>query len=116
MLRLLLLFVGIAHAQTVDTNKYLTFATPQAASIRSQQQCTAVNCNGVTRCWWTVVQLSDGTGALRVQPSGPYGSAPAGYIGACAVGCGLTLNEINSLQTAVQLGSLLTGAIDANCP
>lgn len=115
MLKRIALLVSIAHAQIVDLNSYLPFATPLAASQRSKQMCAAVHCTGITRCWWGVVQLSDGTGALRIGPSGIYGQSAAG-VAACAVGCGLTASEISSLVSAGSLGSKLTNGTDLDCP
>lgn len=107
MLKLLMMFVGLANAQAVNLNKYLVLATPALAQARAQQQCQVLQCDGVfTKFWWNVVTLTDGTGAVEIQPSGFYGATTI-VIGPCAVGCGLTIAEQSALKTAVQLGSLL---------
>lgn len=108
------LFVSAAIAQVVDLNSYLTFSTPQLASQRSQQMCTAASCKTGTRCWWPVVVLSDGSAALRIAQNGPYGKTTT--VAACAVGCGLATTEQGLLKTAVQLGSNITSSSVLDCP
>lgn len=105
MLKLFAFFISIAHAQVVNLNTYLVFPTPQQALARSQQQCQALGCDGtLTKYWWNVVTLTDGTGAVEIQPSGAFGKTTT--VGPCAV-CGLTPAEQAALKTALQLGSLI---------
>ena len=103
------LIISIAHAQaiTVNPSNYLVFPTFAQAQARSQQQCQAVCDPGdkVTKYWWNVVPLTDGTAAVEIQPSGYYGKSV--IVGPCAVGCGLTTIEQSQLQTATQLGNKL---------
>lgn len=116
MLKLLAMLIGAAHAQAVDLNTYLVFSTPAAAILRSQQMCTAVSCVAPnTRCWWNMLQLSDGRGALQVQPNGPYSKSAIG-VTACAVGCGLAAGEQSRLVTAASLGAALVNATQVTCP
>lgn len=107
MLKLLALFFSLAHAQSaVNNNTYLVLSTPAGAQTRSQRQCAALGCDGVlTIWWWNVVSLTDGTGAVEIQPSGAFGKTTTAK--ACAVGCGLTSQEQASLKTSAQLGNLL---------
>lgn len=115
MLKWLALLIAAAHAQAVDLNSYLTFSTPQLASQRSQAMCTNLNCDGVhTRCWWDVIQLTDNTGVLQIQPGGDYSRVVTET--ACAVGCGLTVTEQGQLLTAGQVGARLVSATQLDCP
>lgn len=45
-----------------------------AARARSRQAATGVGCDGTgTVFWWQCTQLTDGRGAMHVDPTGPYG-------------------------------------------
>jgi hypothetical protein len=99
--------LNFAFGQAVNLNTYLVFPTFAQAQARSQQQCQALNCDPTTIWWWNVVQLTNGTAAVEIQPSGFYSATDTLSVGPCAVGCGLTAAEQSALQTAAQLGSLL---------
>ena len=67
----LLLLPTVALAQT---QQYLPQATMEAALARSATQCTAMGCDGVnTKYWWATVALQNGTAAVVIEASGPYG-------------------------------------------
>lgn len=109
MLKLLALFIGVAQAQ-VNLNLDMVFPTAGQAHARSQQACAQYGCDGVlTREWWSVVPLTDGTFALEIQNTGIYGKTAT--VGPCAVGCGLTPAEQASLKTAFQLATKLPNPI-----
>lgn len=72
--RVFALFVVLAGPAAAQT--YLPQADLATAQARSQTQCAALGCDGVqTTYWWQVQPLSDGTAAVVVQPSGPFGPA-----------------------------------------
>jgi hypothetical protein len=103
----LVLFPSVAFAQAVQTSTtYLVLPTLQGAQARSQTQCAEVGCDGVqTIYWWEVDALTDGTAAIAIQPSGPYGKMAVAK--ACAAGCGLSPSEIAATVSAASLGGLL---------
>lgn len=75
-----LLLPGVALAQT-QTQQYLPQATIEAALARSATQCTAMGCDGInTKYWWQAITLQNGTAAVVIEASGPYG--PAGLTAA----------------------------------
>lgn len=109
MLKILALAIGAAYAQA-NLNLYLTFPTLAQAHARSKQACQQYGCDGrLTREWWAVVPLTNGTAALEIQNVGIYGKTAV--IGPCAVGCGLTPAEQSSLKMVAQMGSLLPNPI-----
>jgi hypothetical protein len=104
---LLMLVAAAAHGQVVVSQgapSYLVFPTQAQAMARSQQQCQTLGCDGVkTIYWWNVVSLSNGSWAVQIQPSAPFGAS-------VTVGpdtAGLSTAEAAALLTAAQLGSLL---------
>lgn len=108
MIKLLALLIGVAHAQA-NLNLYMVFPTLAQAHTRSQQACVQYGCTGVTREWWAVVPLTDGTAALEIRNTGIY--SKTAVVGPCAVGCGLTPAEQASLKPVFQMSGLLPNPI-----
>jgi hypothetical protein len=87
--------------------QYLVLADQPTAAARSQSQCTAVGCDGtLTKYWWSVQPLTDGTAAVVIQPATVYDVKPPSGIGKCAT-CGLTVQEQAVLKTQAQVAPLL---------
>lgn len=104
MLKLLALLISLAGAQEAPPS-YLVFPTPAEAIARTEAQCVQYGCTGTTDYWWAVQELTDGTAALVIQASGPYG--PSANIGPCTANCGLTAAEVTALKSAADLGTRL---------
>jgi hypothetical protein len=70
----LLFLATAAQAQTPNPNSYLVHPNLAAALARSASQCAVLGCDGIgTKYWWNVIPLTDGTAAIEIQPSGPFG-------------------------------------------
>jgi hypothetical protein len=85
------------------TDSALLFSNLAGAQNRSAQLAGNMKCDGVlTKYWHECIQLTNGQGALIVQPSGPFGPKP----GPTAL-TQLTPAEIAALQTYAQVQPLL---------
>jgi hypothetical protein len=112
VLKWLLLFIGVAHAQTAPT--YLIFPNQAACLARSQAQCAALGCDGVnTIYWWDCsagplksglvgpTAVTAGSYAMRIESTGPFTAIhPAKAVG-------LTILEQSSLKTAAAIAPVL---------
>lgn len=92
------------------TQTYLPQPTLAAAQARSNQQALALGCDGVlTKYWWPVQQLTDGTAAIVITPDTPYDVTTSNMVAIQPVG--LTSDEQTALQGRADLGTLLPDII-----
>jgi hypothetical protein len=116
MLKLIALFIGIAHAQTVNAQQYLIFANQPACQARAQQQCQALGCDGKqTIYWWDcstgplsagtvgATAVAAGSYAMAIQPSGIYSISDTTTKGSGT----LTPSEQSSLVSAAAIAPVL---------
>ena len=108
MLKRVIVSLALLSAGPAGAQSYLV--QPNAASClsRSQAQCTALHCDGTqTKYWWPCQTLTDGTVAVVVEPTGPFGQSVT-VNGATA---GLTVGEVATLLSQATLGTKLPWVI-----
>jgi hypothetical protein len=74
---------------------------PPNCTLGKDYWCT--DRDDTSQYWWNVIRLTDGSAAIVIEASGPYGQSTSN-MNATA---GLTNTEIAALQTAAELGALL---------
>jgi hypothetical protein len=106
MLKWLLIFLATpALAQQTSTNnKFLSLASVAACCTRSQQQCTALHCDGITtKYWWSCQVAPDNTAAVTTVPGDPnFDATTSNQVSGGVVG--LSTSEQSSQQTETQMG------------
>jgi hypothetical protein len=74
MLKRALIAIGLLASCSASAQSYLVQPNATGCLARTQAQCAALGCDGVlTKYWWPCQTLTDGTVAVVVQPSGPFG-------------------------------------------
>lgn len=77
---------------------YLVHPTAQIALARSRAQAIALKCDGInTQYWWRVQPLTDGTAAIVIESTGPFGT-------------GVTINGFTGTLTGQETAALLSKA------
>jgi hypothetical protein len=118
---LLLLLLSTAHAQApAPDSSFLLFPNSAAAITRSQQQCSALKCDGSTTvCWWRVFTSTDSKYAvLEIHASGPYGAT--WQVPPLTSPVGLSAAEQSNLKSYASISNVLpkdcTDPTGATCP
>jgi hypothetical protein len=97
---------ALAQAPAPDSS-FLLFPNTTAAITRSQQQCTALKCDGTqTSCWWHIFTSTDSKYAvIEIQASGPY--AATWQVPPLTAPVGLTTAEQSNLKAYSAISSVL---------
>jgi hypothetical protein len=107
MFWLLLLILSSSALAQQTTSSFLLFPNSAAAITRSQQQCTALKCDGtLTSCWWHIFTSTDSKYAvIEIEASGPY--AATWQVPPLTAPVGLTAAEQSNLKAYSAISSVI---------